>query len=116
MDPEVLITTSPPALRRGLRRGETGPNTVFFACTDETVHDNAMSGFQARTYEAHYLAGLIAGALSEDGVIGYLANDPTNRKPPAFATPMHSHWARKSQGGNPGAVRARQRPMKNSKR
>ena len=52
---------------------------MFFACTDETVHDN-MSGFQARTYEAHYLAGLIAGALSEDGVIGYLANDPYQSK------------------------------------
>ena len=35
---------------------------------------------KCRTYEAHYLAGLIAGALSEDGVIGYLANDPYQSK------------------------------------
>ena len=88
---------------------------MFFACTDETVHDN-MSGFQAHTYEAHYLAGLIAGALSEDGVIGYLANDPTNRRPPAFATPMHSHWRAKSKAAIRCCTRPATTPMKNSKR
>lgn len=75
MDPEVLITTSPLLYPAACDVAKRSPNTVFFACTDETVRDN-MSGFQARTYEAHYLAGLIAGALSDDGVIGYLANDP----------------------------------------
>ena len=79
MDPEVLITTSPLLYAAACDVAKRSPNTVFFACTDETVHDN-MSGFQARTYEAHYLAGLIAGALSEDGVIGYLANDPYQSK------------------------------------
>ena len=79
MDPEVLITTSPLLYAAACDVAKRSPNTVFFACTDETVHDN-MSGFQARTYEAHYLAGLIAGALSENGVIGYLANDPYQSK------------------------------------
>ena len=74
-----IPTTSPLLYAAACDVAKRSPNTVFFACTDETVHDN-MSGFQARTYEAHYLAGLIAGALSEDGVIGYLANDPYQSK------------------------------------
>lgn len=49
MDPEVLITTSPLLYAAACDVAKRSPNTVFFACTDETVHDN-MSGFQARTY------------------------------------------------------------------
>ncbi len=75
MDPEALVTTSPLLYAAAHDVAKRSPDTVFFVCTDEPAHDN-MSGFQVRTYEAHYLAGLIAGALSEGGIIGYLANDP----------------------------------------
>lgn len=81
MDPEMLIITSPLLYAAARDVAKRGPNTVFFACTDETVHGD-MSGFQTHTYEAHYLAGLIVGALSGDGVIGYLVNDPYQSKAP----------------------------------
>lgn len=76
--PELLITTSPRLYEAARALSRQYPDTVFFACTDEAVDGN-MSGYQARTYEAHYLAGLLAGALSE-GVVGYLGNDPRQRE------------------------------------
>ena len=116
MDPEVLITTSPLLYAAACDVAKRSPNTVFFACTDETVHDN-MSGFQARTYEAHYLAGLIAGALSEDGVIGYLANDPYQSKASrlrnANAFTLGAQSPRRQSGC---CTRPATTPMKNSKR
>ncbi len=74
MHPEVLITTSPRLYEATRALSRQYPDTVFFACTDETVDGN-ISGYEARTYEAYYLAGLLAGALSE-GVVGYLGNSP----------------------------------------
>ena len=116
MDPEVLITTSPLLYAAACDVAKRSPNTVFFACTDETVHDN-MSGFQARTYEAHYLAGLIAGALSEDGVIGYLANDPYQSKASRLRNAnAFTLGAQKSKAAIRCCTRLATTPMKNSKR
>ncbi len=74
MKPEVLITTSPLLYPLVRDEAERHPDTVFLACTDEEA-EGSLSGYQVRTYEAHYLAGLLAGSLS-DGAVGYLANDP----------------------------------------
>lgn len=74
LQPEVLITTSPRLYEAVRTLSRHYPDTVFFACTDEAVDGN-VSGYQARTYEAHYLAGLLAGTLSH-GVVGYLGNGP----------------------------------------
>lgn len=74
MRPEVLIATSPHLYEAMRTLSRQYPDTVFFACTDKDVDGN-LSGYAARTYEAHYLAGLLAGALSK-GVIGYLGNGP----------------------------------------
>ena len=74
MKPEVLITTSPLLYPLVRDEAERHPDTDFLACTDEEA-DGSLSGYQVRTYEAHYLAGLLAGSLS-DGAVGYLANDP----------------------------------------
>lgn len=76
--PELLITTSPRLYEAAQSLSRQYPDTVFFACTDEAVDGN-ISGYQARTYEAHYLAGLLAGTLSE-GVVGYLGNAPCQRE------------------------------------
>ena len=74
MRPEVLIATSPRLYEAARALSRQYPDTVFFACTDEAVDGN-ISGYEARTYEAYYLAGLLAGTLSE-GVVGYLGNGP----------------------------------------
>lgn len=75
LKPEILVTTSPRLYAAARAAARDHPDTLFFACTDEPVDGN-LSGYQARTYEAHYLAGLAAGSLSK-GVLGYVANDPS---------------------------------------
>lgn len=74
LKPEILVTTSPRLYAAARAAARDHPDTLFFACTDEFVDGN-LSGYQARTYEAHYLAGIAAGSLSA-GVLGYVANDP----------------------------------------
>ncbi len=75
MEPELLIATSPLLYEMARETSRLARSTTVFVCTDETV-DGDLSGFQVRTYEAHYLAGLLAGSLSQKGILGYLANDP----------------------------------------
>lgn len=75
MEPELLIVSSPRLYEMARETSRLADSTTVLACTDDTV-DGDISGFQVRTYEAHYLAGLLAGLLSQKSVIGYLANNP----------------------------------------
>ncbi len=107
LKPEVLISTSPLLYPLVRDEAERHPDTVFFACTDEKT-EGSMSGYQVRTYEAHYLAGLLAGSLS-GGAVGYLANDPYQSE--ASRTRNANAFTLGAQAANP-AIRVLYAPGK----
>lgn len=57
--PEILVVTDPRLFDAAHRTALAFPATLFFVRTDAPVPD-FMSGYQARTYEACYLAGVEA--------------------------------------------------------
>lgn len=70
-------------------RGIVGeyPDITFFANSSE-YHDENMTSYFARLYQARYLSGIIAGMHTKNGKIGYTAampNNEVNRGISAFA-------------------------------
>ncbi|MCR9126687.1 MAG: BMP family ABC transporter substrate-binding protein [Rhodobacteraceae bacterium] len=54
---------------------EEYPEVVFLNPAGTTNGDNLKS-FYGRTYETHYLCGMVAGGLSESGKLGFVAANP----------------------------------------
>ena len=62
------------------------PQIVFYVNSSE-YHDENMTSYFARMYQARYLAGIVAGMKSESNIIGYVAameNNEVNRGINAF--------------------------------
>jgi basic membrane protein A len=51
------------------------PNTVFMHCSGFKTADN-MGNYFGRIYQARYLSGMVAGAMTKSDVIGYVAAYP----------------------------------------
>ena len=69
---------------------QANPRVAFFGISGERAAKNATTYF-ARLYHVRYLAGVIAGAESKTGVLGYVAampNAQTNRGINAYAMGM----------------------------
>lgn len=63
------------------------PEVAFYANSSE-YHDENLTSFFVRMYQARYLAGIIAGKRTENGKVGYVAampNNEVNRGISAFA-------------------------------
>jgi basic membrane protein A len=73
----VIFTTSFEFMDKTLEKAKEYPNVIFFHCSGYKRWDN-MGTYFADLYQVYYLNGLIAGALTKTGHIGYVA---------AFTTP-----------------------------
>ncbi|ADI31808.1 BMP family ABC transporter substrate-binding protein [Staphylothermus hellenicus] len=73
----VIFTTSFEFMDKTIEKGEQYPNILFFHCSGYKRRANVGTYF-ADLYQVYYLNGLIAGALTKTGHIGYVA---------AFTTP-----------------------------
>ncbi|HEY0846860.1 MAG TPA: BMP family ABC transporter substrate-binding protein, partial [Noviherbaspirillum sp.] len=51
------------------------PDVMFEHATGDRIADN-MSAYEARTYEGAYLAGIVAGKVSKNGKLGFVASIP----------------------------------------
>lgn len=71
----LIFTTSPPLLKASLKAAIEHPEVKILNCSLNTSHKNIRT-YSARMYEAKFLMGAIAGALAENGKIGYLADYP----------------------------------------
>lgn len=71
----LIFTTSPPLLKASLKAAIEHPEVKILNCSLNTSHKHIRT-YSARMYEAKFLMGAIAGALSEHGKIGYLADYP----------------------------------------
>ena len=66
------------------------PHVAFFGISGEGAAKNSTTYF-ARLYQARYLAGIVAGAESKTGILGYITaapNSQTNRSINAYAMGM----------------------------
>ena len=72
---DIIFTTSSKQVNASLKVAVNHPNVVILNCSLNTSH-KLIRTYYARLYEVKFLAGMIAGALSPNGKIGYLADYP----------------------------------------
>ncbi len=68
----VIFTTSFEFMDKTIEKGAEYPNVIFFHCSGYKRRANVGTYF-ADLYQVYYLNGLIAGALTKTGHIGYVA-------------------------------------------
>jgi basic membrane lipoprotein Med (substrate-binding protein (PBP1-ABC) superfamily) len=72
---EVIFTVNAQAISASLKCAIKYPDVKILNCSINTSH-RYIRTYDARLYEAKFLSGMIAGALTETNHIGYLANYP----------------------------------------
>ena len=72
---QVIFTTSPIFLKATLKAAVDHEDIRFLNCTTHSSFRHVRT-YYARMYEAKFLMGAIAGAMSENGQIGYVADYP----------------------------------------
>ena len=65
MGVSIIFTTTPQLISASVKVAVNHPEATIMNCT-----------YYARLYEVKFLAGMIAGALSKNGKIGYVADYP----------------------------------------
>ena len=73
---EVVFATTPQLRRSVLRAAVNHPKVRFFNCSVDTRYSSVPS-YYGRIYEAKFITGALAGALTQNGLIGYIASSPT---------------------------------------
>ena len=72
---EVIFTTNAQAISASLKCAIKYPDVKILNCSINTLH-RYIRTYDARLYEAKFLAGMIAGALTETDKIAYFATFP----------------------------------------
>lgn len=71
----LIFTTSPPLMKASLKVAIEHPEIKILNCSLNTSHKYIRT-YYARMYEAKFLMGAVAGAMSRNGKIGYIADYP----------------------------------------
>lgn len=71
----LIFTTAPTLYKASLKAALAHPNVKILNCSLNNTQKN-MRTYYARMYEAKFLMGAIAGAMSKSGNIGYVADYP----------------------------------------
>lgn len=72
---DLIFTTSPRLLKASVKAAVDHPHIRILNCSLNTAHPSIRT-YYARMYEAKFLMGVIAGCLTPDGNIGYIADYP----------------------------------------
>lgn len=72
---EVIFTTTTRMVSASLKCAIKYPNVKILNCSLNTSH-RYIRTYDARLYEAKFLSGMVAGALTETNKIGYIADFP----------------------------------------
>ncbi len=72
---DIIFTTSPTYNMQTLKAALEYPKVKFFNCSQNDSFRNVRT-FYGRIYEVKFLMGLIAGAMTKNDVIGYVATYP----------------------------------------
>lgn len=71
----VIFATSYGYMDPMLKVAKQFPNTIFMHCSGYKTAPN-MGNYFGRMYEARYLSGLVAGAMTKKNILGYVAAFP----------------------------------------
>ena len=72
---DLIFVTSPSMIMASLKEAIAHPNVKILNCSLNTSHKYIRT-YYARMYEAKFLTGVIAGSLSKEDKIGYIAGFP----------------------------------------
>ncbi len=72
---DVIFATSFGYMDSMLKVAKQFPDTVFMHCSGFKMADN-MGNYFGRMYQARYLSGMVAGAMTKSNIIGYVAAFP----------------------------------------
>lgn len=81
MGVNIMFTTSSQQLAASRKVAANHPEVEILNCSLNTSPYKLVKTYYARLYEVKFLAGMIAGALTENGKIGYLADYPITGMP-----------------------------------
>jgi basic membrane protein A and related proteins len=73
---DIIFTTSPIYLNSTLKCALEFPQVKFFNCSEAHPYKH-VSNYYGRTYEPRFLTGIIAGSMTKNNIIGYVATSPT---------------------------------------
>jgi basic membrane lipoprotein Med (substrate-binding protein (PBP1-ABC) superfamily) len=73
---DIIFTTSPIFLNSTLKCALEFPQVKFFNCSEAHPYTH-VSNYYGRTYEPRFLTGIIAGSMTKNNIIGYVATSPT---------------------------------------
>ncbi len=71
---DIIFSTSEVFRRVTLRCAIENPTVKFFSCSGNRPYVH-MTNYFGRTYEPRFLAGIIAGAMTQTNIVGYTATD-----------------------------------------
>ena len=74
-DCDVIFTTSPTFSQASLKAAIAHPKTTILNCSLHDPH-SSMRTYYSRMHEAKFIMGAVAGAMTENNVIGYIADYP----------------------------------------
>ena len=77
---QVVFTTAPPLRRETLKAAVKYPKVRFFNCSVDQPYSSIRS-YYGRLYEAKFITGAIAGAMTCNDRIGYIASYPILSEP-----------------------------------
>ncbi|MBN1830063.1 MAG: BMP family ABC transporter substrate-binding protein [Deltaproteobacteria bacterium] len=72
---DVIFATSYGYMDPMLKVAKQFPKTVFMHCSGFKLNSN-MGNYFGRIYQARYLSGMVAGAMTKKGILGYVAAFP----------------------------------------
>jgi basic membrane lipoprotein Med (substrate-binding protein (PBP1-ABC) superfamily) len=73
---DIIFTTSPIYLNPTLKCALEFPLVKFFNCSEAHPYKH-VSNYYGRTYEPRFLTGIIAGSMTKNNILGYVATSPT---------------------------------------
>ena len=115
---DVIFTTDPKLLLSSVKQAVLHPDVKILNCSLNTAYPSVRT-YYPRLYEAKFIKGAIAGTLSQDGRIGYVADCPTYGPVAAinaFAqgarmvnanARVYLEWSEHKRGGGVERLRAR---------
>lgn len=73
---DIIFTTSPIYLNATLKCAIEFPQIKFFNCSGAHPYTH-VSNYYGRTYEPRFLTGIIAGSMTKNNILGYVATSPS---------------------------------------
>jgi basic membrane protein A len=72
---DIIFTTSPIFMKPTLKCALDYPHVKFFNCSESQPYLH-VGNYYGRTYEPRFLTGIIAGSMTKNNLIGYVATSP----------------------------------------